>query len=635
MSVQEKTPTDSYNFKAEVKQLLQILVHSLYKEQDIFLRELISNASDAMTRMHFEMLTNRDVVDADAELAIHIDVPEVAEDEPKKIVIKDSGIGMTRDELIYNLGTIAQSGAREFLSKLQEDTDIDPADVIGQFGVGFYSVFMVADEVRVVSRSYQKGAEAAAWISDGSDEFRIEPADKTDRGTELHITLRKDAADFANEWKLKQIVKKHSDFVRYPVYVGEEQANQQTPLWRKPASEIEADEYKSFYQQMTMDFEAPVATVHFSSDAPVHVRALLFVPAKREPGILAARKEPGVMLYSHNVLIQEYCTDLLPDWLKFVDGVVDSEDLPLNVSRETVQNNRMMRQLGKMVKGRVIRELKKLAKDEPDKYAAFWKEFGRVFKEGMAMDPTAKDEMLPLYRYASSTSDGKLVSLDEYVERMPESQEEIYFVLGDTNASVANSPHLDPFKARNIEVLYWTDPLDALIAPVMNEYKDKKLRNIDDAGLELPELEEPEEEADTAEQLPEADFNRFVGRCVTTLGDRVIEVRESKVLKESPIRLVSPEDAQGREMERIQRLFGQEYEVPKRIMEVNRKHPLVASLAHLITEQPDSEVINLGIEQLYASALVQEGLHPNPVEMLPRIQELLLLAAKASRNNGK
>ncbi|MCA9931805.1 MAG: molecular chaperone HtpG [Anaerolineales bacterium] len=635
MSVQEKTPTDSYNFKAEVKQLLQILVHSLYKEQDIFLRELISNASDAMTRMHFEMLTNRDVVDADAELAIHIDVPEVAEDEPKKIVIKDSGIGMTRDELIYNLGTIAQSGAREFLSKLQEDTDIDPADVIGQFGVGFYSVFMVADEVRVVSRSYQKGAEAAAWISDGSDEFRIEPADKTDRGTELHITLRKDAADFANEWKLKQIVKKHSDFVRYPVYVGEEQANQQTPLWRKPASEIEADEYKSFYQQMTMDFEAPVATVHFSSDAPVHVRALLFVPAKREPGILAARKEPGVMLYSHNVLIQEYCTDLLPDWLKFVDGVVDSEDLPLNVSRETVQNNRMMRQLGKMVKGRVIRELKKLAKDEPDKYAAFWKEFGRVFKEGMAMDPTAKDEMLPLYRYASSTSEGKLVSLDEYVERMPESQEEIYFVLGDTNASVANSPHLDPFKARNIEVLYWTDPLDALIAPVMNEYKDKKLRNIDDAGLELPELEEPEEEADTAEQLPEADFNRFVGRCVTTLGDRVIEVRESKVLKESPIRLVSPEDAQGREMERIQRLFGQEYEVPKRIMEVNRKHPLVASLAHLITEQPDSEVINLGIEQLYASALVQEGLHPNPVEMLPRIQELLLLAAKASRNNGK
>ncbi len=636
MSVQEKTPTNSYNFKAEVKQLLQILVHSLYKEQDIFLRELVSNASDAMTRLHFEMLTNRDVLDADAELAIHIDVPEVEEGEPKKIIIKDSGVGMTRDELIYNLGTIAQSGAREFLSKLQEDADIDPSDVIGQFGVGFYSVFMVADEVRVASRSYQKDAEPATWISDGSDEFRIEPADKADRGTEIHITLRKNADEFANEWKLKQIVKKHSDFVRYPVYVGKEQANQQTPLWRKPSSEIEEEEYTKFYQQMTMDFEKPVATVHFSSDAPVHVRTLLFVPAKREPGILAARKEPGVMLYSHNVLIQEYCTDLLPDWLKFVDGVVDSEDLPLNVSRETVQNNRMMRQLGKMIKGRVIRELKKLAKDDVDKYAQFWKEFSRVFKEGMAMDPTAKDDMLPLYRYASSTSEGKLVSLDEYVERIPETQEEIYFVLGDTDASVANSPHLDPFKARNIEVLYWTDPLDALIAPLMGEYKDKKFRNIDDAGLELPELEGEDAESETSEpSIPEADFNRFVGRCVTTLGERIVEVRESKVLKDSPVRLVSPKDTQGREMERIQRLFGQEYEVPKRILEVNRKHALIASLARLIDEQPDSEMITLGIEQLYASALVQEGLHPNPVEMLPRIQELLMLAAKASLNNGK
>ena len=636
MSVQEQTPPNLYNFKAEVKQLLQILVHSLYKEQDIFLRELVSNASDAMTRLHFEMLTNRDVLDADAELAIHIEVPEVEEGEPKKIIIKDSGVGMTRDELIYNLGTIAQSGAREFLSKLQEDAEIDPSDVIGQFGVGFYSVFMVADEVRVVSRSYQKDAEAAAWISDGSDEFRVEPAEKTDRGTEIHITLRKNAEEFANEWKLKQIVKKHSDFVRYPVYVGEGQANQQTPLWRKPSSEIEEEEYTKFYQQMTMDFEKPVATVHFSSDAPVHVRTLLFVPAKREPGILAARKEPGVMLYSHNVLIQEYCTDLLPDWLKFVDGVVDSEDLPLNVSRETVQNNRMMRQLGKMIKGRIIRELKKLAKDDADKYAQFWKEFSRVFKEGMAMDPTAKDDMLPLYRYASSTSEGKLVSLDEYVERMPESQEEIYFVLGDTNTSAANSPHLDPFKARNTEVLYWTDPLDALIAPAMGEYKDKKFRNIDDAGLELPELEGEDAETETAESvLPEAAFNLFVGRCVTTLGERVIEVRASKVLKDSPVRLVSPEDAPGREMERIQRLFGQEYEIPKRILEVNRKHPLVGNLARLISEQPDLAMINLGIEQLYASALVQEGLHPNPVEMLPRIQELLTLAVEASLKNEK
>jgi molecular chaperone HtpG len=623
---------DSYNFKTEVKQLLHILVHSLYKDQDIFLRELISNASDAMTRLHFEMLTNHDILDPDAELAVRIEVPEVEDGEPKRIVIKDSGIGMTKEELVTNLGTIAQSGAREFIAKMGEDQSLDPSDVIGQFGVGFYSIFMVADEVRVVSRSYKKRAKAAAWISDGSESFRIEPAEKEDRGTEIHITLKKDAEDFANEWKLKQIVKKHSDFVRYPVYVGDgaEQANRQESLWRKSPSDVTAEEYKQFYQQMTMDFEEPVATVHFSSDMPVNVRALLFVPAKRELGILASRKEPGVMLYSHNVLIQEYSTDLLPNWLSFVDGVVDSEDISLNVSRETVQSNRIMAQLAKTVKGRVLRELKKLATDDAEKYAGFWEEFGRAFKEGVATDFAAKDDLLPLFRYVSSKSDGKLTSLDEYIERMPETQEEIYYVLGDSVKSVANSPHLDPFKARDLEVLYWVDPIDPFVSPMLAEYKEKKLRNVDDAGLELPPLEDETAEEQTESKLPEADFNRVIGRFVTTLGERVTEVRASKVLKNSPIRLVSPEDEANRDMQRIQRILDQNYEIPKKIVEVNRNHPLIVNLAHLVAETPDNDLINLTIEQLYDSALVQEGLHPNPTEMIPRIQQLLELATAVS-----
>lgn len=627
MTTAEQTPTADYRFKAEVKQLLQILVHSLYKEQDIFLRELISNASDALTRLHFEMLTNRDVLDPDAELAIHIEIPEVAEGEPKKIIIKDSGIGMTREELITNLGTIAQSGAREFLDKVGDNKEVDPNDVIGQFGVGFYSVFMVADEVRVVSRSYKKRAKAAAWVSDGSDEFHVEPAEKEDRGTEMHITLKKDAADLASQWKLKQIIKKHSDFVRYPIYVAGEQANQQTPLWRKQPADVTQEDYTSFYRQMTMDFEEPLLTIHFSSDAPVNVRALLFIPAKREKGILTSRKDPGVMLYSHNVLIQEYCTDLLPKWLEFVDGVVDSEDLPLNVSRETVQNNRLMRQLGKMIKGRVLRELKKLADSEPGKYQQFWGEYGRYFKEGTAIDPAAKEDVLPFFRYHTSKSNGELTSLDAYLERKPGSQTEIYYVTGDSISSVANSPHLDPFKARDLEVLYWVDPLDVLIAPGLMEYKETPFKNIDDADIELPETEEETKEEESETAVPEKEFNLFVGRCVTTLGDKVREVRASKVLKNSPVRLVSPADAQNREMDRIQRLLKQDYEVPKRILEVNRSHPLVAHLAHLVANQPDNELINLGIEQLYDSALIQEGLHPNPADILPRIQQLLTLAA--------
>ncbi len=626
MTTAEKIP-NAYNFKTEVKQLLNILVHSLYKEQDIFLRELVSNASDALTRLHFETLTNRDIFDPDAELAIYIEAPEVEDDQPKRIIIKDTGIGMTKDELVTNLGTIAQSGAREFLAKLESDEEIDPTDVIGQFGVGFYSVFMVADEVRVFSRSYKKRAKAAVWVSDGSERFTVETAEKPNRGTEIHVTLKKDAEEFANSWKLKQIVKKYSDFVRYPIYVDGEQANEQESLWRKRPSDVTEEDYKKFYQQMTMDFEPPVAAIHFAADAPVNVRAMLFIPAKREPGILAARKEPGVMLYSHNVLIQEYCTDLLPDWLNFVDGVVDSEDLSLNVSREMVQNNRIVQHLAKTVRGRVLRQIKRLAEKEPEKYAQFWQEFGRVFKEGLATDFTAKEEIMPLLRYPSSKSDGKLVSLDTYLENMAESQEEIFYVLADDVKSAGRSPHLDQFKERDLEVLLWVDPLDAFLAPMLPEYKGKKLRNIDDAGLELPDQPETETDDDQKPELAEADFNRFVGKCVTTLGERVVEVRESKVLKNSPVRLVSPRDAQNREMDRIQRFMDKDYQAPKRILEVNRRHPLIADLAHLVTSEPDNPLVQLGIEQLYESALLQEGLHPNPADMLPRIQQLLEIAA--------
>lgn len=628
MNNEPQTTTDSYRFKAEISQLLDILVHSLYKERDIFLRELISNASDALTRFHFETLTNSNVLDPDTPLAIHITADN--EGDEKRIVIKDSGIGMTREEMMENLGTIAQSGAKAFLQRVKEG-EATPGEIIGQFGVGFYAVFMVASEVRVVSRSYRPEAEAAAWVSTGGDSFRIEPAEKSDRGTEVHILLKKDAEEFADAWRLKQIIKKHSDFIGYPIYVGEEQANQQQSLWRKPASKVEADAYKQFYQQMTLDFEEPLATIHMASDAPLHVRALLFIPAKREKNILALRKEPGVKLYAHNVLIQEYCTDLLPKWLEFVDGVVDSEDLPLNVSRETVQNTRFMRQLGKTVRRRVLREINDMAEKDPAKYEQFWREFGRAFKEGLATDMEAKEEIMPLLRFYSSQGNGNLTSLDSYLERMPESQSEIYYVLGDDLKSVAHSPHLDPFRSRNLEVLYWVDPLDSFLAPILSEYKGKKLRNIDDAGLELPPSADDEETTETPESpLPEADFNRLVGRCVTVLGDRVTEVRASKVLKDNPIRLVSPQDTPNREMQRIYRFMNQEYTVPKKILELNRNHPLVGNLARLVTNTPDSALINLTIEQLYESALVQEGLHPNPAEMLPRVQKLMELAAGAA-----
>lgn len=616
--------TESYGFKAEIQQLLHILAHSLYKDRDIFLRELISNASDALTRLQFEALTNNEILDAEVEAAIHIDVINV-EGEPARIVVKDSGIGMNHDEIVRNLGTIAQSGAREFMAQVGKG-EVNASEVIGQFGVGFYSVFMVADEVRVVSRSYRPDDAAVAWTSRGGDTFLVEPADKTDRGTEIHITLKADAAEFANAWRIKQTVKKYSDYVRFPIYVESDQANRRESLWRKSPSEVSAEDYKTFYRQMTMDFEEPLLTIHFSSDAPVHLRALLYVPRRRDRGVLSARKEAGLMLYSHNVLIQEYCTDLLPPWLSFVDGVVDSEDLPLNVSRETVQNNRMMQQLGKSIKARVMRELKKMGESEPEKYVQFFEAFGPVLKEGVAIEPSAREEIMPLLRYASTHADSNLVSLDDYIGRLLPEQEEIFYVLGDSLQAASRSPHLDPFKDRELEVLLWHDPLDIFLAPMMEEYRGKRFRNVADADLELPPAAENDELPPVDRLTPEPAFNRFVGRCVTTLGDRVTEVRASRILKDSPVRLVSPEGHEA-EMQRIYRMMGREFEVPRQILEVNRNHPLIAGLAAVATDHPDSPLLPLAIEQLYAGALLQEGLYPNPSDMLPRILELMQIAA--------
>lgn len=620
------TTTESYGFKAEIQQLLHILAHSLYKDREIFLRELISNASDALTRFQFEALTNSDILDPEVEAAIYVDIVE-GENSDKGLVIRDTGIGMTHDEIIVNLGTIAQSGAREFMTRLGKG-EVDASDVIGQFGVGFYSVFMVAESVRVVSRSYRPEAEAVAWSSSGGDLFIVEPAAKTDRGTEIHIKLKQDAVELANAWRLKQIVKKYSDYVRFPIYVGGEQANRRESLWRKPPSETTAEETKEFYRQMAMDFEEPLLTIHFASDAPVHLRALLYVPRRRDRGVLASRKEPGVMLYSHNVLIQEYCKDLLPGWLAFIDGAVDSEDLPLNVSRETVQNSRLMQQLGKSVKARVLRELKKLAESDLAKYAQFFEEYGLVLKEGLAIDPAAREDILPLLRYKSNKSNGEWLSLDHYVDRMPAEQEELFYVIGDSLHAAARSPHLDPFNARGLEVLYWHDPLDIFLAPTMDQYREKRFRNVADADLELPSSDEPSEAVEETPSNPEPAFNRFVGRCVTTLGNRVSEVRASRVLKDSPVRLVSP-GGQEADVQRIYRMMGREYQAPPMILEINRHHPLIAGLSALVTDQPDSPLISPAIEQLYAGALMQEGLHPNPSDMLPRIQEVMQIAVDA------
>ncbi|MGD2205340.1 MAG: molecular chaperone HtpG [Anaerolineae bacterium] len=615
---QAKQTTEAFEFKAEIQQLLNILVHSLYTEREIFLRELISNASDALHRIQFEMLTDRDVHDGDTELAIRVD----ADEEARTITISDSGIGMTRDEIADDLGIIAHSGAAAFLKQLQE-AQRPPVELIGQFGVGFYSVFMVAEEVRVVSRSYRPEAEAVEWVADGGTRYRIGPADKEERGTRVEVRLKEDAEEFANPWRLEQIVKKHSDFVAFPIYVGdkEEPANRQTALWRQPSSEVEETQYKEFYKHLTLDFEEPLLHMHLVTDAPVHIRSILYVPAKRDRGLLNLRTEHGLKLYIRNVMIQEYNRDLLPNHFRFVEGVVESEDLPLNISRETVQRSPAARRVQRALTRKLVRELETLAEERPDDYATFWEEFGLFLKEGVATDPTAKGDLMPLLRFHSSREGDGLVSLAEYAARMDAEQPAIYYVLGDDLRSVVRSPHLDYFKAHGVEVLTLVDPVDGFVMTTLQEYEGRPLKNVDDAGLELPDAEDVETEHE--EVVSEPDFNRLVGRFVRVLGDRVVEVRASKVLRDHPCRLVSPDDAPMRDMARVYRLLERDFEVPKRILEINRRHPIIVNLARLVTDVPDAEVIDPTIEQLFENQLLVEGLHPNPTDMIPRIQHLM------------
>ncbi len=617
--------TESFQFKAEVQQLLNILVHSLYTDKEIFLRELISNASDALNRVQFEMLTNHDVLDPDAELAIWLDVDEAA----KTITIRDTGIGMTHDELIENLGTIAKSGAKEFLERLKESKG-QATNIIGQFGVGFYSVFMVAKEVEVISRSYRQDATAVRWVSNGSDTYTIESAEKADRGTTIIVKLNDDSHDFANLYRLETIVKKHSDFVTRPIYVGtgddKHAANQQTAIWRQSPAEVDTEKYNEFYKQLTLDFTDPLAHIHLAVDAPVQVKALLFIPAAREGSVFSLRKEPGLKLYSRNVLIEEYITDLLPNHYRFIHGVVDSEDISLSVSREAVQNTRVINKLKNLLTKRVTRALEEMGNDDPEKYKTFWKEFSPFIKEGIATDPTAVESLAKLLRFHCSTrAADELISLAKYVEAIPEGQEDIYYLIADSVISAGNSPHMDSFKAREIPVLYMTDAMDSFMLTTMHEFDGHKLQNVETASVD--ETAESAAEVEAAkEKLPDAQFAEVIARFKSVLGDKVEDVREAKRLHTSPVRLIAPEGTEGQEMERIRRILEKDYKVSKRVLEINRGHIIIQTISHLL--KTDFGKADLLIEQLFDNALLAEGLHPNPAEMLPRIQKLMELLGK-------
>jgi molecular chaperone HtpG len=614
-------------FKAETRQILDILIHSLYTEREIFLRELISNASDALTRMDFELLTNREILDPQAELKINITFNK----DEKTLTIEDTGIGMTADEMVANLGTIAHSGARDFIAAAQALNSEQPtegkhrlSDLIGQFGVGFYSAFMVAESIRVTSRSFRPEAEAAEWFSIGNDTFTVNPAEHPQRGTTVTLKLKDDADDFLEEYRLREIVRKHSDFIPFPIFVGDkkEQANRQTALWRQQPREVEKKSYDDFYQQFTYDMEPPLTVAHMVVDAPVQMYALLFIPSHGDRGFYSGRKQEGLKLYARKVLIQDYNHDLLPEYLPFVQGVVDSEDLPLNVSRESVQANRMMAQLKKLVTNKVLDTLKKLSQEDVLTYEKFWQNFGRFLKHGISAEPADSDQLYPLLLFRSLQKTDGWTSLDDYTAKMKEGQNEIYYILGDDEHSVIYSPHLDVVRKLGFDVLLLTEPVDSFMLMQFSKYKDYKLTNVATAKLELPAETESGKEEETP-SLAEAEQAPLIQRFKDQLGDRVSDVRMTQRLADSPARLVDPDGVLREEFQRVYRILDKEYKVPKKVLELNPRHPILTHLSTLTVDHPVSALI---IEQVFEDALLIEGLHPDPASMIGRIQKIMEVA---------
>jgi HSP90 family molecular chaperone len=614
--------SQQFSFKAETKQLLNILAHSLYKDREVFLRELLSNASDALNRLRFEMVTNHNVLDPGADLKIHV----TADKDSRTLTIQDTGIGMTRAEVIENLGTIAQSGARKFLDATK-DQKVDFSQVIGQFGVGFYSVFMVTEWVRVTSRSFDPQAEAVRWFATGDDNYEISAAEMSERGTKVEIKLKEDAAEFAEEYRIKNIIHKHSDYIGFPIYIGESKdaVNKQTSLWRTSKQEVTEEQYKEFYRQTTLDFEEPLTHIHMSTDAPVQLYALLFIPSKAERGVFSLRKDDGLKLYSRNILIDEYNKDLLPEYLRFVQGVVDSEDLPLNVSRETVQSSGLMPKLKKVLTNQVIKELENLAKNNTEKYHQFWQEFGVYLKQGVAATPADSDSINPLLRFKTNLNPEAWSSLEEYVSRVKEGQKEIYYIVGEDPKSVLRSPHLDYFHSQGTEVLLLTDPMDSFMLMGLHKFKDFELKNV--AQAEVDTSKNPKEETE-AEKIPEADFGGLVEQFKKVLGERVTDVRASNRLVQSVARLADADANANPELQRVYKYLGRDYEIPKKVLELNPSHNILKNLLKL---DSGSELQNIIIEQIYDSALLVEGLHPDPSSIAPRVQQIIeaALAQKA------
>lgn len=638
MSTNSATDTatrETREFQAEVKKMLDIVIHSLYTEREIFLRELVSNAADALEKFRHQKVVSQgeEIFDDHLPLEINIRVDR----EKKTLTITDTGIGMDRGELESNLGTIAHSGSRAFLANLEAGSRKD-LNLIGQFGVGFYAAFMVAGKVRVQSRSWRPDDSGHEWVSEADGTYAIAPCPGIRRGTRIILDLKDDAHEFADAERLKQIIRRYSSFVPFPIKVEDEAVNTVQALWARNKNEIKAEEYQEFYKYIANAFDEPLTHLHFSADAPLAVKALLFIPGDNIERLGFGRMDPGVNLYCQKVLIEQHSKNILPEWLRFVKGVIDSEDLPLNISRQALQDSALVAKINRVISKRLLKFLAELAKEQPETYEKFWQTFGGFLKEGAISDFNYRQEIAPLLRFESSkTEPGKLTSLAEYVERMPEKQKDIYYISAPSREAIESGPYIEAFRQRDLEVLYTLDPMDDFALNHLGQFKEHSLVSAERADLDLTAFDQPaaEQEGDEAAKEQKEQAAGLSPQAAgglsqwfkEVLGERVKEVKSSKRLTDSPAMVVNPDGFMTATMERVMRASGQKMpDFGAKSLEINPNHPLLSGLERLRAN--DEALARQVAEQIYDNALIQAGLMVEPRSMVGRNYEILARLVK-------
>ena len=608
-----------YEFKAEMKQLLHLIINSLYTNPEVFLRELVSNSSDALNKVRFLQLTSEDVHSKDAPLQIKLELDE----KEQTFSIEDTGIGMTEQELVDRLGTIASSGTLEFIKQMQENKGKLDGNMIGQFGVGFYSAFMVTDEITVETRHVSPDATPVKWISDGQGTFSIEESDRTERGTKISFKLKDEHKEFATKYRVQSVIRKYSNFVDYPILIEDEEINKKGALWHKSKNDIKDEELTEFYKFISNDFNEPLDHLHLAMEGRMNFKSLLFVPKQRKPNFFQNEEFKSIQLYSNRVFVQDDCKEILPEYLRFVEGLVDSEDLPLNVSREVTQYSPIMNKIKDVLVGKILGMIEYWAESEPENFKTFLKEFGPLFKSGINSDFANRDRLVNLLRFQTTKSeDDELVSLKQYVERMPEFQKEIYYLSGDNLRDLRNDPRLEYFKKKEVEVILLHDPVDSFVVPGLMNFEEKELKSIEKSDIELGDADEETEDALSGDSL-----NKLIGVFRDELSDKVEDVIASKRLVDSAATLTVGKEGMDSHMERMMKMMNQEIPASKRLFEINPAHPLIKNLAAM-NEAGKTDRVKLFAQQLFEGSLLMQGQLESPTEFVNRMTNFMKMASE-------